>query len=199
MFSGIIEEVGFVKNISREGSNIHLIISCSFCNELKVDQSVAHNGVCLTVVNISGGTFEVICIEETLSRSNLGNLKAGDPVNLERCLKIGDRLDGHIVQGHVDETGKIKSKEDRNGSWVFSITYNNSSPNVTVEKGSICVNGVSLTIVKSMPSEFSIAIIPYTLEHTNFSALKVGDSVNLEFDVVGKYISRLAGQYLAKN
>ncbi len=199
MFSGIIEEIGFVKSIVQDGSNIHLTILCSFCNELKIDQSISHNGVCLTVTGISDGTYDVICVEETLIRSNLGNLKTGDPVNLERCLKLGDRFDGHLVQGHVDETGKIKHMEDRNGSWMFHITYNTSSLNLTVEKGSICVNGVSLTVVKSLPSEFSIAIIPYTLQHTNFSVLKIGDSVNLEFDVVGKYITKLSGLYLSKS
>jgi riboflavin synthase len=191
MFSGIIEEVGIVKDVVKEKSNIHLFVQCSFLNELKVDQSIAHNGVCLTVTNILHEYYEVVCIDETLNRTNLGKLKKGDFVNLERSLRVNDRIDGHIVQGHVDETAQVSSIRENDGSWIYVFQYDNKSPNITVEKGSICVNGVSLTVVTSMPGEFSVAVIPYTLENTNFSKFRIGDIVNIEFDILGKYVSKL--------
>lgn len=193
MFTGIIEGFGEVKNIVCEGSNVHFTLSCPFTNELKIDQSVAHNGCCLTVVNIDGNSYTVTAIKETLERTNLGDLQVNDKVNLERCTKIGDRLDGHIVQGHVDQVGACANIEEHNGSWKFYFNYT-SSGNVTVEKGSITINGVSLTVVDSGDDFFSVAIIPYTYEHTNFHALRIGSKVNLEFDIVGKYVAKLVGK-----
>ena len=183
--------MGTVMNLAAEGSNLRLVVSCSFVAELKVDQSIAHNGVCLTVAGLHDQAYEVDCIDETLKRTNLGQLKAGDKINLERSIRANDRLDGHIVQGHVDETGIIREILSSGGSWLYRISYSPASENITVEKGSVCVNGVSLTVVDSAAGEFSVAIIPYTFEHTNFNLLKPGDTVNLEFDIVGKYISKL--------
>jgi riboflavin synthase len=191
MFTGIIEEIGKVVDITPQDGNMRLTLSASFASELKPDQSVSHNGVCLTVVKAGKGTFEVVCVEETLKRSNLGKLKTGDAINLERSLKIGDRLDGHFVQGHVDETAKCNSIFNNNGSWVFGFDYNQESKNMVVEKGSICINGVSLTVIHCGKAFFSVAIIPYTFEHTTFKTLRLGDDVNLEFDVIGKYIEKL--------
>jgi len=189
MFTGIIEQLGTIQKIEKEQSNIHFHVQAKFTNELKIDQSVAHNGVCLTVVSISGDTYVVTAIDETLERTNLGKLKVGDIINLERCTKIGERLDGHIVQGHVDTTGICTTIEDLNGSWKYHFSY--PSNDITVEKGSITINGVSLTVVDSEPNGFSVCIIPFTYDHTNFHTLKVGDSVNLEFDIIGKYVSKL--------
>lgn len=194
MFTGIIEDLGIVKDISQEDSNMHITIECSFTNELKIDQSVAHNGVCLTVVQINDSLYTVTAIDETLNKTNLRSLKKRDYVNLERAMKLGDRLDGHIVQGHVDQTAQCKNIENQDGSWIFTFEYDASLNNITIEKGSITVNGVSLTVVNSKTNEFSVAIIPYTLEHTNFKNLKEGDQVNLEFDVIGKYVNRLMGK-----
>ena len=196
MFTGIIEEVGKIVKTEKDGDNIHFTISASFWNELKVDQSVAHNGVCLTVVSIDDGHYIVTAIQETLNKSNLGQLEEGDYVNLERCLRIGDRLDGHIVQGHVDSTATCDTINELDGSWEFIFTYTNN--HVTVPKGSITVNGVSLTVVKSKSLLFSVCVIPYTFEHTNFKHLKEGDKVNLEFDVIGKYVARLFEQQNSK-
>lgn len=196
MFTGIIEEVGKIVKTEKDGDNIHFTISASFWNELKVDQSVAHNGVCLTVVSIDDGHYIVTAIQETLNKSNLGQLEEGDYVNLERCLRIGDRLDGHIVQGHVDSTATCDTINELDGSWEFIFTYTNN--HVTVPKGSITVNGVSLTVVKSKSLLFSVCVIPYTFEHTNFKHLKEGDKVNLEFDIIGKYVARLFEQQNSK-
>lgn len=189
MFTGIIEDLGEIKNIEKEGSNIHFSLSCSFVNELKIDQSLAHNGVCLTVVNIDKNEYTVTAIDETLIKTDLGGWNIGDKVNLERCMPANGRFDGHIVQGHVDNTGKCISIEEKDGSWVFTFQY--KSDDITVEKGSITVNGASLTVVNSKDDQFSVHIIPYTYEHTQFHALKVGDTVNLEFDILGKYIAKM--------
>jgi riboflavin synthase len=191
MFSGIIELTGQVVDLKKEQSNLHITILSSFTEALKIDQSIAHNGVCLTVVSIQENTYTVTAIDETLQKTNLGALQIGDPVNLERCIKAGDRLDGHIVQGHVDQTGICTSVIDNKGSWVFHFKYDGTANNITVEKGSICVNGVSLTVVNSQDTSFSVCIIPYTFEHTNFRNVKEGSVVNLEFDILGKYISKL--------
>ncbi len=192
MFSGIIEQLGQLVDKKAEDSNLHLFVESPFAKELKIDQSVAHNGVCLTVVDIKNNTYKVTAIKETLDKTNLEKLKIGDAINLERCLKVGDRLDGHIVQGHVDQTSICKSIENTNGSWIFTFEYDASEENFVVKKGSICINGVSLTVVDCNDSEtlssFSVAIIPYTFLHTTFQYLKMGDQVNLEFDIVGKYI-----------
>lgn len=191
MFTGIIETIGIVSKVEKEKDNIHITVKSSMTNELKIDQSVAHNGVCLTVVEITNDEYTVTAIKETLDKSNIGALQVGHYVNLERAMKLGDRLDGHIVQGHVDETGVCKGIKDENGSTVFTFNYNSDKHNVTIEKGSVTVNGVSLTVVNSKENEFSVAIIPYTLEHTNFKTFEVGSVVNLEFDVIGKYVARL--------
>lgn len=191
MFTGIIEDVGVVVDLKQELENLHLTINCGFTNELKVDQSVSHNGVCLTVVDVGKDGYKVTAIQESLERSNLGNLKPGDPVNLERGLKLGDRLDGHIVQGHVDQTAECIDIKEVDGSWIFSFNYDPSLGNITIPKGSITINGVSLTIVDSNSSAFSVAIIPFTFEHTTFKNLKIGSIVNLEFDVIGKYVARI--------
>lgn len=190
MFSGIVEAMGKVEGRRAEGGNLNLVISAPFVNELKIDQSIAHNGACLTVVSKNGNTYTVTAIGETLSKTNLGELKAGDNVNLERCLKFGDRLDGHMVQGHVDGIGVCESIIEENGSWKIWFLYRDKQ-HITVPKGSICVNGISLTVVDSEPQKFSVAIIPYTFENTNFKFLKKGDKVNLEFDILGKYIAAL--------
>lgn len=189
MFTGIIEDLGEIKNIDREGSNIHFTLTCSFVNELKIDQSLAHNGVCLTVVGIDGNNYTVTAIDETLNKTDLADWNIGDKVNLERCMPANGRFDGHIVQGHVDTTGKCISIDEKDGSWVFTFQYN--TEDMTVEKGSITVNGASLTVVNSKDDQFSVHIIPYTYEHTQFHALKVGDTVNLEFDILGKYIAKM--------
>jgi riboflavin synthase len=191
MFTGIIETLAVVKKVVKEQENVHLTIKSNITNELKVDQSVAHNGVCLTVVAIDNDEYTVTAIKETIDKSNIGGLKTTDIVNLERAMKMGDRLDGHIVQGHVDETGICTNIKDENGSTVCTFQYQSSKNNITIEKGSITVNGVSLTVVNSKNDEFSVAIIPYTWEHTTFKTLKVDDVVNLEFDVIGKYVARL--------
>ena len=191
MFTGIIEGLSKVEAIEKENSNVHFTFSCAFTHELKIDQSVAHNGVCLTVVKINGHQYTVTAIDETLQKTNLGNLKVGDDVNLERCMPANGRFDGHIVQGHVDQTGIVTSIIDNKGSWTYTIEYNHKLGNVTVEKGSITINGTSLTVVDSKDDAFSVCIIPYTLENTVFKHLKVNDVVNLEFDIVGKYVARL--------
>ena len=191
MFTGIIEGLGMLHQIKDEGSNRHFTFSSPFTSELKIDQSLAHNGVCLTVVAIDGEKYVVTAIKETLERTNLGDLKVDDVVNLERCMIANGRLDGHIVQGHVDQTGTCEKIEAVDGSWKFFIRYNPKADNVTVEKGSICINGVSLTVVDSEKDMFSVAIIPYTYEHTTFRNLKVGHTVNLEFDIIGKYVARM--------
>ncbi|KGE13293.1 riboflavin synthase [Sphingobacterium deserti] len=191
MFTGIIETVGILEKIEKEQSNLHYYVSSHLSNELKIDQSVSHNGVCLTVVGIEEGIHKVTAIQETLTKSNLGTLQVGDLINLERCTLLNGRLDGHIVQGHVDQTATCVQKEDQNGSWLFTFAYDLSLQNITVEKGSITVNGVSLTVVNSKDNSFSVAVIPYTIENTNLQNLNVGDSVNLEFDIVGKYVAKI--------
>ncbi|WP_313806623.1 riboflavin synthase [Flavobacterium sp.] len=191
MFTGIIETLGTIQDIRKEHDNIHVTIESSITPELKIDQSVAHNGICLTVVAIQNNFYTVTAIKETIDKTNLSDWNTGDMVNLERAMKLGDRLDGHIVQGHVDQTGICKNIEDANGSIYFTFEYDKTHNNITIEKGSITVNGVSLTVVNSKENEFSVAIIPYTLEHTNFKNFKVGTKINLEFDVVGKYVARL--------
>lgn len=191
MFTGIIETLGRVVTVTKEGTNTNFKIASSLSHELKVDQSVSHNGVCLTVVRVEDGFHWVVAIQETLQKSNLGNLKENDKVNIERCMLNNGRFDGHIVQGHVDQTGIVKSIQDVDGSWLYDVEYDNSKGNVTVEKGSIAVDGVSLTCFNSSGQGFTVAIIPYTYEHTNFHKLKKGDRVNLEFDIVGKYVKRL--------
>jgi len=191
MFTGIVEGTARLTQLAAQGDNIDFTFSSGITHELKIDQSVAHNGVCLTVTKINGTEYQVTAIKETLQKTNLGELKVGDEVNLERCMLMNGRLDGHIVQGHVDQTAICKSIEEQNGSWLFSFTYVPEKGNVTVEKGSICVNGVSLTVVNSTDNGFSVAIIPYTYEHTSFKHLKTGTKVNLEFDIIGKYVARL--------
>jgi riboflavin synthase len=191
MFTGIIETLGVVTKLEKEKENVHLTIKSDITNELKIDQSVAHNGVCLTVVAINNDEYTVTAIKETLDKTNIGKLSKDAFVNLERAMKLGDRLDGHIVQGHVDETGVCTQVKDENGSTVYTFEYNSDKNNVTIEKGSITINGVSLTVVNSTKIGFSVAIIPYTWENTTFKSLQVGDAVNLEFDVIGKYVARL--------
>lgn len=193
MFTGIIETLGTIKQIVKDNDNVHITVGSEITNELKIDQSVAHNGVCLTVVAIENDNYTVTAIKETMDKTNLSNWKTGDLINLERAMKLGDRLDGHIVQGHVDQTGVCKNIENANGSWVYTFEYNKSLSNITIEKGSITVNGVSLTVVNSKENEFSVAIIPYTYQHTNFHTFEVGSKINLEFDVIGKYVARLHG------
>ncbi len=195
MFTGIIETIGEIEALQREQKNLHLKIKSGLAQELKIDQSVAHNGVCLTVVAIDEGNFTVTAIQETLDKTNLGALAIGDEVNLERAMKLGERLDGHMVQGHIDQTGICTAVKETEGSWLYTFSYNDSFGNVTIEKGSITINGVSLTVVNSKKEEFSVAIIPYTYEHTNFHNLKKGSIVNLEFDVVGKYLKRISQGY----
>nr|WP_315198159.1 riboflavin synthase [uncultured Flavobacterium sp.] len=191
MFTGIIETLGVVQEVKKEQDNIHITIDSALANELKIDQSVAHNGICLTVVAIVGNHYTVTAIGETIKKTNISNWKVGDNVNLERAMKLGDRLDGHIVQGHVDQIGTCIVAEETQGSWLYAFEYNADLKNITIEKGSITVNGVSLTVVDSGKNNFSVAIIPYTHEHTNFHSFVVGTVVNLEFDVIGKYVSRL--------
>ncbi len=196
MFSGIVEEMATVRAIKREGGNIDLTLSCSFTQQLKIDQSISHNGVCLTVVNIDGDCYTVTAMKETLDRSNLGQLKVGDKVNVERSMLMNGRLDGHIVQGHVDETAECVGMRDADGSTYFTFRYPLDKAMArrgyfTVDKGSVTVNGVSLTVIAPTDNEFTVAIIPYTREHTNFCDIKVGSVVNIEFDILGKYIARL--------
>jgi len=198
MFSGIIESLGEAITLHKELSNLHITIKSSFIKELKIDQSIAHNGVCLTVVDIKNDEYTVTAIAETLQKTNLGLLKIGDHINLERCMKLGDRLDGHIVQGHVDQTAVCKNVKETEGSWIFTFEYDPSQNNITVEKGSICVNGVSLTVVDSKINSFSVCIIPYTFEHTNFKEIQSGSVVNLEFDILGKYIGKLMANQLSE-
>lgn len=194
MFTGIIEGLGEVTNLEREKDNLHITVRSSLSSELKIDQSLAHNGVCLTVVALGEDTHTITAIDETLEKSNLGELQIGSKVNLERATKIGSRLDGHIVQGHVDQTGTCTKVEELEGSWMFTFEYDPGFDNITIEKGSITVNGVSLTVVGSKENSFSVAIIPYTYENTNFKQIREGNTVNLEFDVIGKYVARLLQQ-----
>ncbi len=191
MFTGIIESLATVTHLEKEQDNLHISIKSDITGELKIDQSVAHNGVCLTVVKIEGDEYTVTAIQETLAKTNLNTLKVGDEVNLERAMKLGDRLDGHIVQGHVDQTAICTNIENADGSWYFSFEYDSNLNNITIEKGSITVNGTSLTVINSGKNTFSVAIIPYTYEHTNFKTFEKGTEVNLEFDVLGKYVAKL--------
>ena len=191
MFTGIIEALGELKNTKSEGTNVTFTFSSPFTQELKIDQSLAHNGVCLTVIAIEGNAYAVTAIDETLQKTNLGKLQIGDKVNLERCMLAHGRFDGHIVQGHVDQTGIVTNIIEEDGSWLFDFEYSSYAQNITVEKGSICINGTSLTVFNSGVNTFRVAIIPYTYEHTIFHTLKVGDMVNLEFDIVGKYIKKM--------
>jgi riboflavin synthase len=195
MFTGIIETLGKITNITTENTNKHFEIESSISNELKIDQSVAHNGTCLTVVKVENQRHIVTAVHETLEKTNLNQWKVGDFVNLERCLTFGGRIDGHIVQGHIDQVGVCIDRKDENGSWLFTFEYDASQENITVEKGSICVNGVSLTVVNAQKNKFSVAIIPYTFAHTQFQYLKVEDKVNLEFDILGKYIKAYMKNY----
>ncbi|MAJ97740.1 MAG: riboflavin synthase [Flavobacteriales bacterium TMED288] len=195
MFTGIIEDIGLVKELKHEKGNLHITIKSSISNELKIDQSISHNGVCLTVVNCDNKSHTVTAINETLSKTNLKYLKIGDLINLERCLKLGSRIDGHIVQGHVDKTAICTNISDKNGSWEFTFQYNRSSNfETTIPKGSVTLNGISLTVVKSISNEFSTHIIPYTYENTNMKMLKIGDKVNIEFDIIGKYLAEFNNQ-----
>ncbi|TDQ08579.1 riboflavin synthase [Pedobacter metabolipauper] len=194
MFTGIIETLGEITAVQAEGTNLHYTIHSAISNELKIDQSVAHNGVCLTVVELTGDTYRVTAIEETLQKTNLKTLAVGNKVNLERCMQMNGRLDGHIVQGHVDQTAVCIKRAELDGSWEYRFKYDAAPGNVTVEKGSVCVNGISLTVVGSADDEFSVFIIPYTFEHTNLHEVNVGDAVNIEFDIIGKYVARLVNR-----
>lgn len=191
MFTGIIEATGIVQNIEKKAENIHFTLTCPFTQELKIDQSLAHNGCCLTVVEIDGDQYGVTAIAESLIKTNLGQWKLGSEINLERCLKFEGRLDGHLVQGHVDRTGTVKNIEDKDGSYFVTIQYEESDDFTTVAQGSITVNGISLTVAKSESNSFSVALIPYTWEFTNMKNLKIGEMVNLEFDIIGKYVTKL--------
>jgi len=191
MFTGIIEEIGKVTSIKKDGDNLHINVSCSFINELKIDQSVSHNGVCLTVIDKNETSYTVTAIKETLRLTNLKKLKAGDEINLERGMKLGDRLDGHIVQGHVDQTAKCINIKEENGSYIYTFEYSDTKNNITIEKGSVTVNGISLTVINSQKNRFSVAIIPFTYNNTNIKNITIDDIVNLEFDVIGKYAVRL--------
>ena len=195
MFTGIIESIGEIDELVKEGGNLHITVNSNLTDELKIDQSVSHNGICLTVVTLNSGSYVVTAIKETLDKTNLKNLTVGTKVNLERAMKLGDRLDGHLVQGHVDQVGVCTSIKNMDGSWLFTFQYDETLGNITIEKGSITINGVSLTVINSKKNEFSVAIIPYTYDHTNFKQIKLGDSVNLEFDLVGKYLKRLRLAY----
>lgn len=206
MFTGIIETTGRVSAIEADGTNLTFRIESTLAPELKIDQSVSHNGICLTVTSVADGSYTVTAVDETLKKTNLGQIKPGDRVNLERCMPANGRFDGHIVQGHVDQTGICTNVQDMNGSWLFDFQYGpapadrshgqpDTSGNVTVEKGSICINGVSLTVFNSQPDQFRVTIIPYTYDHTTFSDLRVGDTVNLEFDIIGKYLKKMLGGY----
>lgn len=194
MFTGIIETLGEVKNIAAEGTNLHFTIQSAISNALKIDQSVAHNGVCLTVVSLTDDSHTVTAIQETLEKSNMQHLKVGSKVNLERCMQMNGRLDGHIVQGHVDQVAVCVKRVELDGSWEYRFKYDAANGNVTVEKGSVCINGISLTVVGSESDEFSVFIIPYTFEHTNLHGVNVGDTVNIEFDIIGKYVARLVNR-----
>lgn len=196
MFSGIVEEAAPVINLVKDQENLHITMECSFTNELKIDQSIAHNGVCLTVVKKEGNTYTVTAIKETLEKSNLGLLKQGDKVNLERSMRLNERLDGHIVQGHVDQTAVCTNVTEAQGSWYYTFEYDPSKGNITVEKGSITVNGVSLTVVNSGDNSFQVAIIPFTHQVTNFHQIEAGTVVNLEFDIIGKYVTKILKQQL---
>lgn len=196
MFSGIVEEAAKVVNLTKEKENLHITLTCSFAQELKIDQSVSHNGVCLTVVKQVGDTYTVTAIKETLDKSNLGLLKEGDKVNVERSMRLESLLDGHMVQGHVDQTAVCTKVEEADGSWYYTFEYDPTKGNITVEKGSVSVNGVSLTVVNSKEKSFQVAIIPFTYDITNFHTFKEGTVVNLEFDIVGKYISKILKQYI---
>ncbi|MDA7809975.1 riboflavin synthase [Flavobacteriaceae bacterium] len=190
MFTGIIETIAVISKIEKKQGNLNITLKSSLTATFKIDQSISHNGICLTVVFIKNNEYVVTAIDETIQKSSIGSWRAGDLINLERAMKIGDRLDGHMIQGHVDQIGKCSKIIQKNGSWIFTIQYAKSN-NVTVEKGSIAINGISLTVVNSNESDFSVAIIPYTYEHTNFKNLNTGDSVNLEFDILGKYIAKM--------
>jgi len=194
MFTGIIETLGKVTKLRRDQGNLHITVASSLSSELKIDQSVSHNGVCLTVVSLADETHTVTAIEETLNKSNIGRLNIGDLVNLERCMQLNARLDGHIVQGHVDQTAVCTNFRELGGSWEYTFEYDATQGNVTVEKGSISINGISLTVVNSKENSFSVAIIPYTFEHTNLQQVIEGSIVNLEFDIIGKYVARLMGR-----
>jgi len=194
MFTGIIEALGNVVSVSTSEAGVEFAISAPFTSELRVDQSVAHNGVCLTVTKIENGLYYVTAIDETLTRSNLGGLKSGEKVNLERCLVMNGRLDGHIVQGHVDSTATCELITNAGGSWIFRFSFPEKYSTLLVEKGSVCINGVSLTVVEADTEHFSVAVIPYTFEHTNFGMLKIGSSVNIEFDILGKYVMKALGK-----
>ncbi|CAM3431356.1 riboflavin synthase [Zobellia roscoffensis] len=191
MFTGIIETLGEIKQLEQDGSNLHITVKSSLTPELKIDQSVSHNGVCLTVVSLDEDTYTVTAIDETLQKTNLDELKEGESVNLERAMILGSRLDGHIVQGHVDQTGVCKAIEEKDGSWFFTFEYDAGTGNPTIEKGSITIDGTSLTVINSEKNSFSVAIIPYTYEHTRFKSYQIGTTVNLEFDVIGKYVAKL--------
>lgn len=194
MFTGIIEDIGKVQRIEKEGSNLHFFIESKLGPALKIDQSLSHNGACLTVVSLNDQIYQVTAVDETLQKTNLSSLQEGDLVNLERSMVMNARIDGHLVQGHVDQLAQCSHREDRDGSWIFSFEYDPQSGHLTVEKGSICINGVSLTVIDSKNNGFSVAIIPYTYEHTNFKNIQIGDQVNLEFDIIGKYIEKYLSQ-----
>jgi len=194
MFTGIIEALGKVEKLETEQDNLHIYCSCPFTSELKIDQSLAHNGVCLTVVDIKNNVYKVTAIKETLDKTNLGTLKVNDAVNLERCMPANGRFDGHIVQGHVDQTAICVERKELKGSWLFTFKYDATKGNLTVEKGSVTINGVSLTVVNSKDDSFSVCIIPYTYQHTNFNSIKAESTVNIEFDIVGKYVSKLVNK-----
>jgi riboflavin synthase len=191
MFTGIVEQIGTIVSIEKELENVHFTVESTITDELKIDQSIAHNGCCLTVVSIASPFYVVTAISETLQKTNLGIWNVGTKVNLERCMQMNGRLDGHLVQGHVDTTAQCIKIEDQNGSWKYTFHYSKHPEHITVEKGSITINGTSLTVVDSLETEFSVCIIPYTYEFTNFHTLKVGDTVNLEFDIIGKYVAKL--------
>ena len=193
MFTGIIEDLGILKKIEKEKGNVNLYFKSKLTQELKIDQSLSHNGVCLTVVSIDNDIYKVTAVKETLDKSNLGGLKVNSIVNLERAMKSNARLDGHYVQGHVDQIAKCLNVKETDGSWYYEFEYDNTSNNITIEKGSIAVNGVSLTVVKSKLDGFAVAVIPYTSNNTNFTKIQKGDNVNIEFDMIGKYITKLIG------
>ncbi|MBN3518991.1 riboflavin synthase [Algoriphagus lutimaris] len=195
MFTGIVESFGTIKKITTDGTNVHFDLESTLSSELKIDQSLAHDGVCLTVVETTPDSYRVTAIDETIQKTNLSQWSEGKKVNLERCMPSNGRFDGHIVQGHVDQIGVVKNISDQDGSWLFDIDYDDSLGNITVEKGSITINGTSLTCFNSKPGKFSVAIIPYTYEFTNFHQLQIGDVVNLEFDIIGKYIARIVKGY----
>ncbi|MBK9932792.1 MAG: riboflavin synthase [Cytophagaceae bacterium] len=198
MFTGIIENTAILKELKKNESNVSFYFESSISSELKVDQSLSHNGVCLTVEEIQGNQYRVTAIEETLKKTNLSSLKPGDTVNLERSMKSDARFDGHMVQGHVDQVGECVSVEDQNGSWKINVKYDGSTGNMTVEKGSICLNGISLTVFDSEKDSFAVAIIPYTWTHTNLQHIKPGDKINLEFDIVGKYLAKMFAPFAEK-